>query len=128
MRKENKFLTLFAAFILLLVIIFLILYFFHQFSDNDLTAFIYGFSLTTLNFIGGTLSIKIALDKENKGFLSIIFGGILVRMMLMLGAVYLGLQFLEIKTDVFIFVIFIFYSFYLIAEIFYFYLLKGRTE
>jgi hypothetical protein len=128
MRTENKFLIVISVLIFSVFLTGFVFYFVELLSPQVWKAFLSGGILTTLNFFSGILSLRIALKSGANRFLSIVLGGMLIRMALMLGIVFIWLKFLQIKDDVFIFVIFIFYSFYLIAEIFYFYLLKGRTE
>ncbi len=89
---------------------------------------IIGFALTTLNFIIGIISFRMAVKSSQIRFLAIVAGGIIIRLVFMLGIILIILQFLQISVDVFIFVIFIFYTLYLITEIIYFYLFKGKTH
>jgi len=128
MKKENRFILIFSSFIILIFLTGYYLSLYNILSKPDWIAFISGGLLTTLNFYTGVFSIRIALRSEQDRFMSILFGGMLIRLAILLGAVYTALKILEIKRDVFIFVIFIFYSIYLISEIIYFYLLKGRTD
>jgi hypothetical protein len=126
MKTENKLLTVFSVFIFLVFLTGYYLYLNNTLSVPDWIAFLAGGSTTTLNFYLGIISLRIALNAPINRFLGIVFGGMLLRLILLLGVVYGGLQFLEIKRDVFIFVIFVFYTIYLVVEIFYFYLLKGK--
>lgn len=77
-----------------------------------------GISLSTINFLLGSLSIKFGLEKSDKLFLIIVFGGLVVRLFLMLTLIVTALNFLYVKTDSFIFTTFIFYFYYLIVEIY----------
>jgi hypothetical protein len=126
MKKENKLLLIFSIFVFLVFFGGYYLYINDILSVQDWTAFLTGGTLTTLNFYLGILSFNLALNASHNRFLAIVLGGMLIRLFLMLGVVYAGLIFLQIRRDVFIFVIFVFYTIYLVAEIFYFYLLKGR--
>jgi hypothetical protein len=126
MKTENKLLIIFSGFILLVFLTGYYLHFNSTLSSPVWIAFITGGSLTTLNFYLGILSLRIALNAPNNRFLAIVFGGMLTRMLFMLVVIYIGVKLLEIRMDVFIFVIFVFYTIYLLFEIFYFYLLKGK--
>jgi hypothetical protein len=128
MKKGNRVLIYFTAFIILLFLSGYYLYLNNTLSAPDWTAFLAGGFLTTLNFYTGIISLRIALKKPDNRFLSIVYGGMILRLALMLAAVYAGLQFLEFRRDVFIFVIFVFYTISLIIEIFYFYLLKEKDS
>jgi hypothetical protein len=50
-----------------------------------------------------------------------------LRLFLMLIMVFISLKFLDIRADVFIFVILFFYIVYLIIEIFYLFMIKGSN-
>lgn len=128
MKKENKFITVFSVFIVFLFISGYLLYSTGTLSHSEWIAFLTGSLSTTFNFILGLVPIRIGINSSQKKFLIIVFGGILIRMTLMLAVVYLALKFLQISANVFIFVIFVFYTFYLFAEIFYLYLLKERKN
>jgi hypothetical protein len=128
MKIENKFISIFSSFIFFIFLTGYLLFLKGTLSSPDWTAFLAGGSLTTLNFILGLISLKIAVRSPDKRFLVIVFGGMMFRMLLMLVFIYISLKILQIKVDVFIFVIFGFYTLYLVAEILYFFLLKENRS
>jgi hypothetical protein len=91
---------------------------FHFLKISFLTLTI-SFLITTLNFALGLIFISRGFKKAVDLFLKIIFGGMILRLFLMLAAVYLSLKFLELSKITFIFLVLFFYVFYLIVEIFY---------
>lgn len=107
--------------VLSLVIFAVITYFWKSGDINSNLYFpiLYGGIITTFNFILGVLSIKFGIKKSVKGFSLLFLGGMILRLFLMLIAVFICLKFLELKGNSFIFSVFIFYFFYLIIEIFY---------
>ena len=108
---------------LLLVLLVIAVFTFLWQNDVINSAFYFSFLvagiLTTINFIFGILSIKYSLDKSLNRFLILFLGGMVVRLLLMLGAVFVCLKFLELKWNNFIFSILILYVFYQIIEIYY---------
>lgn len=108
--------------VLIVILIFLlttgILYLTKIFSYSQFISVLLGLIITTLNFIGGLLSVKISLEKE-KTFIKIVFGSMVIRLFLMLLIILFVFIFLDINRISFIFSIFIFYIFYLIIELFY---------
>ena len=75
--------------------------------------------LAFLNFIIGLLFVSWGLNRPNKEFLASVFGGLLIRLSLLLILLTSTLIFLEINEISFIFSILFFYFFYLIIEIIY---------
>jgi hypothetical protein len=128
MKKENKILIIFSVFIILVFLSGYYLYYSNTLSVSTWIAFISGLSLTTLNFYLGIISVLAALNASDKRFLIIILGGIFFRLVMLLIGVYAGIRLLEIRIDVFIFVIFVSYTIYLVFEIFYFYIIRGRPK
>ena len=108
--------------VLIVILIFLlttgILYLTKIFSYSQFISVLLGLIITTLNFIGGLLSVKISLEKE-KTFIKIVFGSMVIRLFLMLLILLFVFIFLDINRISFIFSIFIFYIFYLTIELFY---------
>ena len=78
-----------------------------------------GNSLAYLNFILGLLFVHRGINRSDKEFLASIFGGLLIRLSLLLILLILTLIFLEINEISFIFSILFFYFFYVIIEIIY---------
>ncbi len=70
------------------------------------------------NFAIGFSAILWSLQKNEQVFLLIVLGGMLFRMAYILGMVFLFLHFLKINQKYFIFDIFLFYFYFLTAEIF----------
>ena len=128
MKKGSKFFAAFPGIVFLMVLAGYVLYAAGILSYPAWLAVIIGFALTTLNFIIGIISFRMAVKSSQIRFLAIVAGGIIIRLVFMLGIILIILQFLQISVDVFIFVIFIFYTLYLITEIIYFYLFKGKTH
>ena len=75
--------------------------------------------LTTVNFLLGILAVKIGIYKSDKIFITSILGGMTIRLVILLGAVFISLKFLEINHNNFIFTLLFFYIYYLSIEIFY---------
>jgi hypothetical protein len=75
--------------------------------------------LAFLNFILGLLFVSWGLNRPNKEFLASLFGGLLIRLSLLLILLTSTLIFLEINEISFIFAILFFYFFYVIIEIIY---------
>ncbi len=75
--------------------------------------------LTTVNFLLGILAVKIGIYKSDKIFITSILGGMTIRLLILLGAVFISLKFLEINHNNFIFTLLFFYIYYLSIEIFY---------
>ncbi len=84
-----------------------------------LKSILIGDFLAFLNFILGLLFVSWGLNRPNKEFLSSLFGGLLIRLSLMLILLTSTLIFLEINEISFIFSILFFYFFYLIIEVIY---------
>ena len=70
------------------------------------------------NFTVGFSAILWSLQKNEQVFLLVVLGGMLIRMAYILGMVFLFLHFLKINQKYFIFNIFLFYFYFLTAEIF----------
>jgi hypothetical protein len=94
------------------------------FLSSNLSGLLYksillGAFLSFLNFAVGFLLIKLSNKKSDKVFLTMLWGGLLFRLLISLSLVIITLKFLEINAYGFIFSIFFFYIFYLIIEILY---------
>lgn len=119
MIKTKKIFLLVLIFVFFVLICNTILFFADIFSFPQFFSVFLALGITTLNFIAGTISIKISLKKKEEGFIKIVYGSMIIRLFSMLLIVLLSLLFLDIYTNSFIFSIFIFYIFYLIVEIYY---------
>lgn len=118
MIRNNSFLF----FLILPIIFILFLLFFYTYSFfevSTLSSLFYGILLPTINYSLGIASFKFGLEKRDKIFLITVFGGLIIRLFLMLLMIILVLKFLFVTLNSFIFTTFIFYFYYLIAEIFY---------
>ena len=80
---------------------------------------LFGDVITFLNFILGLLFIFFGINSPIKTFLISIFGGLVLRLSIMLVLVVVSLKFLEINEISFIFSLLFFYIFYAIIEIIY---------
>jgi hypothetical protein len=119
MRLSNNFffkITLFVCFVFALI---LLLYKMDILSFEFIKAFILAGFITYLNFTLGFLSITLTFRKSSNIFLIAVFGGMVLRLFMMLIMIFISLKFLDIRVGVFIFVILFFYIVYLIIEIFY---------
>ena len=120
-RKSNKRMrisNIFYVIPVLFIIIILILYFLGRFESITFSSFLYGFLIATLNFLLGIFSIKIGLHKSNQIFLIVVFGGIILRLFIILLLILLTLNFLFVSLNSFIFTTFILYFYYLTVEIY----------
>ena len=92
----------------------------HSSSDQiTFKSILIGDLLAILNFILGLLFVHWGINSSNKKFLISLFGGLLLRLTIMLVLVIISLKFLEINEISFIFSILFFYIFYIIIEIIY---------
>ncbi len=75
--------------------------------------------LAFLNFVLGLMFVTWGINRPNKEFLASLFGGLLIRLSLLLILLTSTLIFLEINEISFIFSVLFFYFFYVIIEIIY---------
>lgn len=75
--------------------------------------------LAFLNFMLGLMFVTWGINRADKEFLASLFGGLLIRLSLLLVLLTSTLIFLEINEISFIFSILFFYFFYVIIEIIY---------
>lgn len=75
--------------------------------------------MAILNFFIGYLFLKHSYSGSGSRLLSMLWGGMLFRLVLILFLTFIVLKFLEINVFGFIFSLLFFYVFYLIIEIFY---------
>lgn len=112
--------TLFIiTFLIFYITITVTLYLTKNISIGDFKSLLLGIALTTVNTFIGFYSIKKGINKPEKSFFRWIFGGMIIRLFLIVAAVVLVLVFLEINRISFIFSILFFYIFYLVVEIIY---------
>jgi hypothetical protein len=118
MLQKNKLFFL-AIFIDLVILLFFLAAFLQNFIKHDFFLAVLLAQIVVLpNFAVGFLAIMWSLNKNEQIFLLIVLGGMLFRMAYILGMVFLLLHFLKINQKYFIFDIFLFYFYFLIAEIF----------
>ena len=121
MKLFNNFLMKISLFIGLIFISMLLLDQLNIISFSIFKSFVLAGVITYLNFLFGYTLMKFSYGKSDTIFLILIFGGMVIRLFMVLLLVLISLKFLDIKTGVFIFVIFFFYVFYLFIEILYLY-------
>ncbi|HED07973.1 MAG TPA: hypothetical protein ENI57_07650 [Ignavibacteria bacterium] len=83
---------------------------------------------TTINYALGMLAIKVGIDQKHLIFMVSVFGGMLIRLILLILLVFIALEFLDISRNIFIFLVLFFYILYLISEIFYLVLRDKKTQ
>lgn len=99
--------------------LFLILYLTSAGDFDILFSASAGLILAILNFLIGYLFIKRSYSASNNLFFSMLWGGLILRLMLTLSLTFIVLKFLEINEFGFIFSLLFFYVFFLIIEILY---------
>jgi hypothetical protein len=119
MNFPRRFLSIGIIVSFLILIILLILSF--GTSDNRIVfkSFLFSDVITFQNFVFGLLFILYGIKRSDKIFLISIFGGLILRLGIMLGLVLVCLKSLEINEISFIFSLLFFYIFYAIIEIIY---------
>lgn len=118
MLQKNKLFFL-AMLIDLVILLFFLVAFLQNFIKYDFFLAIVLAQIVVLpNFVVGFSAIMWSLKKNEQIFLLIVLGGMLFRMAYILGMVFLLLHFLKINQKYFIFDIFLFYFYFLSAEIF----------
>jgi len=115
----KRFYLLVPVLILVFMLTTLALYLSGVFNYSKFLSVSLSLIITTLNFLAGFLSAKISLSKNEKTFIKIVFGSMVIRLFLLLFIILIVLIFLDINRNSFIFSIFIFYIFYLLIEVFY---------
>jgi hypothetical protein len=117
----NKKLFIFFSVVIPLITFLLIqfLYFSNIIDFASYKSFTFGILIAALNFLIGFLTIRIGLNKPNKSFLIIVFGGVVIRFFLIFALIILTLSFLYVRMNSFIFTTFTFYFYYLIVEVLY---------
>lgn len=94
-------------------------------NNNILKSIQMGDLLGFLNFTIGLLFIFLGINNSNKRFLISLFGGLLLRLIIMVFLVVVTLKFLEINEISFIFSLLFFYFLYVTIEIIYLNLRKS---
>lgn len=73
--------------------------------------------ITLVNFVIGNILLKYGFAKPDKVFLTTVFGGMILRLFLVLISIIISIKLLKMSQDSFIFAIFTFYIFFLTLEI-----------
>ncbi len=126
MIASDKIIVLGTGSVIIIFLTGLIFYLVNIISGSFFSAAAAAFGITTINFSLGILFIKLGINKEDKTFIFSILGGMVFRVMLMLGLVFISLVFLELSQNNFIFSILFFYILYLFIEIVYLNLRKKK--
>jgi len=119
MKSPKKILLFGISFGIFSLIILVILTLFTASNKIIFKSILIGDFLAFLNFILGLLFVSWGLNRPNKEFLASLFGGLLIRLSLLLILLTSTLIFLEINEISFIFSILFYYFFYVIIEIIY---------
>ena len=108
------------------VISLVVLAFYWTASSNQIVfkSIFIGDAIAFLNFILGMICILYGINRSNKIFLISLFGGLILRLTIMLALVLVCLKFLDINEISFIFSLLFFYFFYVIIEVIYLYFSK----
>ncbi|MBZ0199834.1 MAG: hypothetical protein K8H86_08200 [Ignavibacteriaceae bacterium] len=117
MKKEDKIVYFVVFLVLLSIVVGWLGVSAGYFSSSNLLAVTVSGIITTLNFTLGLFAIKLGLKRSDQFFMALFFGGMIVRLTLLLTSVIISLTVLELKQNSFIFSIFIFYILYLITEV-----------
>jgi hypothetical protein len=90
----------------------------YAFGDRELILSVaIGCGICTANVLAGSLSILIGFDKPNQDFLKILFGGMLLRMLVIGILVFLIVKFTTVQVFGLILSLFLFYVLFQILEI-----------
>ena len=95
-------------------------------ESPDLISVFWGNFFAFLNLLLGLSFISWGHNKSHQLFLISLFGGSIIRLIIMLVLVLISLKFLELNTRNFIFSLLFFYFFYLIIEIIYIHLKRRK--
>ena len=119
MNRPDKFYFISIVAVIVLVLIAFLFLPTGLFPNLYFDSIVLAWGITTVNSLLAFFAIKTGINKSEKVFFRRIFGGMLVRFMIVLLIVVLVLFFLEIYRISFIFSILFFYIYYLIIEIIY---------
>lgn len=117
MTKTSKLYTISIVFVLISVAVFWISSYLGYTDYKDAAAVTVSGFITSFNFILGVLAINFGMRRSDQIFMGVFFGGMILRLIILLSAVLISLTVLELKENSFIFSIFFFYILYLIAEV-----------
>ncbi len=114
MQKKAKIALIISVFT---IIILSLLIFVSSLNAEIGKALIFAIVISVLNFLLFLGSFNYSAKKSNKIFLLFIIGGMGIRLLIMLAAVFVSIKFLKVDLVGFIFGFFIWYVFLLIYEI-----------
>ncbi|MEK6552905.1 MAG: ATP synthase subunit I [Bacteroidota bacterium] len=114
MQKKAKIALILSV---ITIILLSLLIFANSLSVEIGNALILAIVISVLNFLLFLGSFNYSVKKSNKIFLIFIIGGMGIRLLLMLAAVFVSIKFLKVDLVGFIFGFFIWYVFLLIYEI-----------
>ena len=114
MQKKAKIALILSV---ITIILLSLLIFANSLSVEIGNALILAIVISVLNFLLFLGSFNYSVKKSNKIFLLFIIGGMGIRLLLMLAAVFISIKFLKVDLVGFIFGFFIWYVFLLIYEI-----------
>lgn len=114
MKPNNLFIVLPFVFLISL----LGFYYLGWLEAITFNSILYGFIISTFNIFLGIIFIRYGLDKSDKIFLIVVFGGLILRLFIVLALIVITLKFLFVRLNSFIFTTFIFYFYYLIVEVY----------
>jgi len=117
MLKKNKWFFLAIAINFLIVFFVTIAYLINFLNFDFFLPLLLAQIIVLPNFAVGFSATLWSLQKNEQVFLLVVLGGMLIRMAYILGMVFLFLHFLKINQKYFIFDIFLFYFYFLTAEI-----------
>ena len=98
----------------------------HYASLTQILSIVLGYTISLINVILGYAMIQWALVKETKSFMVIIFGGMLIRMIIVFTFLIILISFSNFETTSLISSVFFFYFLFMSIEIYY--LLKKNPE
>jgi len=119
MKSANKVLSFGISFGIFSLLILALLTFIAVSNNIIFKSILIGNFLAFLNFLLGLMFATWGIKRADKEFLASLFGGLIIRLSLLLVLLTSTLIFLEINEISFIFSILFFYFFYVIIEIIY---------
>jgi hypothetical protein len=117
MKKNRKYLVIG---VIISFVVSLSLFFLYQTDNIDYETFRSAFAgiiIALVNYLIGFYLLRIGLNKPDKLFLTIVMGGMVARLFLVLISIIISIKLLKMSQDSFIFAIFTFYIFFLTLEI-----------
>lgn len=106
-----------AGIIIFVNAIIILLSYFEILSKSQVKSLIFACIISIINYIIFLFLFNKSIKKENKKFIEINLGGMVLRILLMLALIFLTLKFLKVDKYEFIFALLIWYILLLIFEI-----------